>query len=232
MVAGICAAVAVAGCNGTASEPAAETTDVGHSHDGDQPHVSGEDLPEFDRIFAALVSGAADDASEAAEDESFAALAEAGSFNTPQNQAFLDFLMGKLEDSDPMVKAEAASMIALTRAELGIEEQSADLIPVFVSLLQHEDDWVRTRAIISLTPVVEADKLGTQRQSLVPALIMNLEDPPSDYAYSMAVSHLAQLGRMSIDALPLLLNAAEEEAKPDMKQHIREAIQKIETVAE
>jgi hypothetical protein len=37
---------------------------------------------------------------------------------------------------------------------------------------------------------------------------------------------------MSIDALPLLLNAAEEEAKPDMKQHIREAIQKIETVAE
>lgn len=222
----ISAAIGIAGCNRVENEKAVQTSDSGLSNNGSQTSAeSNQKSSEFEDMFAAIVTGTFRDASEQDKQASWKVMEEIAKFDKGQNEAFLVFLEGKLDDPSPFVRMEAGFNVALIRCDLGIGKKNEDLILLFVDLLKHEDIWVRKFAMNDIDPVIRSSNLGDRLQPLVPVLIEALKEPFTTY---QAISYLGDMGPMSKKSIPAIQMAAERDNDKTIDQASEEAIRKIE----
>ncbi|REJ85174.1 MAG: hypothetical protein DWQ34_25390 [Planctomycetota bacterium] len=176
-------------------------------------------------MFAAIVKATLPDASEQDEQASWEALEKIAKFDETQNEAFLRFLEGKLDDPSPFVRTEAGFNVALIRCDLGMGQENEDLIPLFVDLLKQEDLFLRKSAMIDMDPVITSSHLGDKLRPLVPVLIEALNEPSTTY---QAISYLGEMGALSREAIPAIRMAAERDNDKTIDQASNEAIQEIE----
>lgn len=223
----ISATIGIAGCN----QDAAPQPEAASSQPPSSPQVNDASVEpdqqslRFDDMFAAIVKATLPDASEQDEQASWEALEKIAKFDETQNEAFLRFLEGKLDDPSPFVRTEAGFNVALIRCDLGMGQENEDLIPLFVDLLKQEDLFLRKSAMIDMDPVITSSHLGDKLRPLVPVLIEALNEPSTTY---QAISYLGEMGALSREAIPAIRMAAERDNDKTIDQASNEAIQEIE----
>lgn len=222
-----CVAIGIAGCN-KVTAPQTEAVSPQPPSSAKVSETSAESSQgssDFEDMFAAIVKGALQDPSEQDEQASWEALEKIAKFDKSQNEVFLEFLEGKLNDPSPFVRTEAGFNVALMRCDSGMGQKNAELIPLFVDLLKQDDIFLRKSAMIDMDPVVRSSNLGDKLQPLVPVLIEALKEPTTTY---LAISYLGEMGPMSKEAIPAIRMAAERDNDKTINQASEEAIRKIE----
>ncbi len=222
----IFATLGIAGCNrDTASQPDVPSSQPPSSSQVNETSAeSSQESSDFEDMFAAIVKGSLQNVSEQDEQASWEALEKIAKFDKSQNEAFLEFLEGKLNDPSPFVRTEAGFNVALMRCDMGMGQKNEELIPLFVDLLKQDDIFLRKAAMIDMDPVVRNSNLGDKLQPLVPVLIEALKEPSTTY---LAISYLGDIGAMSKEAIPAIRMAAGRENDKTINQASEEAIRKI-----
>lgn len=216
----------VSGCGNEPPQDDAATSSQTSSIQPSNNVAPQSNSPDFEGMFDTIVKGSLRNATEEQEEACFKVLEELTQFDESQNKAFVEFLKSKLEDPSPYVRMEAGFNIGLIRNDLGMGEANVDLIPIFVELLQNEDEWVRKFALNDVDPVVRGSGLGDELAPLVPVFISLLDEPSTTF---QSISYLGEMGPMAGEAVPAIRKAMERDNDPTINQIGMESIGKIES---
>jgi len=101
-----------------------------------------------------------------------------------------------------------------------IDQQPDDVIPVFISALEHGDEDTRYEA------AEELKAMGPWAAPAVPALLRALKD--TSWANRCAVAEaMGEIGPAAASAIPALTNTIQHDEKPDVQGYATEALGKI-----